>query len=215
MVRRVRMMTYRWPWRTGANAPAESTAGNRQLTSLTGGVLIPLMGLVLLSGLAMDTYWHAHYAVGFLLVPVVGLKVAATGYRAVSYYGGRVAYRVAGAPQIGLRLLAPVLVVSTTVALGTGVLLWGQHSRSGTLATVHTGAAVICAAVVGLHVCAHAPGALIHGSRAVRSVRSRGGRARVLVVLCVVIAGVGLAAASYGGGTWPAREHRSPGATER
>src|SRR5258706_14679675 len=102
----------------------DPTAANHRLTATTGVVLVPLLGLVFLTGLAMDAYWHAHYVIGFVLIPVVALKMVTTGYRAARYYAGSAAYRAAGPPQIGLRLLAPFRIVGTTVALSTGSALF-------------------------------------------------------------------------------------------
>jgi hypothetical protein len=54
-----------------------------------------------------------HMFVGILLAGPVGLKLGATGYRFARYYSGDPAYRRKGPPKLGLRLLAPVLVLST------------------------------------------------------------------------------------------------------
>lgn len=184
------------------------TAFNRQITSLTGAVLIPLLGLVFLTGLAMDVYWHVHYVIGFVLIPVVALKVATTGYRAIAYYTGRGAYRAAGPPEVLLRSLAPVVVISTITALVTGVALWARHSRTGALSTLHTDSAVICAGTVGVHVLAYVPRAVTESLSALRTMRSRAGSIRVAIVIVVLVAGVALAAVTYSSGTWPARDHR-------
>ena len=194
---------------------AQSTKGNQQLTSLTGTLLSPLLGLVFLTGLAMDAYWHVHYAIGFVLIPVVALKIASTGYRAISYYTGRSPYREAGPPELSLRLLAPVLVISTVVALVTGVLLWAQHSRSGTLSTLHTDSAVVCAAAVGIHFLAYITTAARVSIRAVAASPSRLVSLRVVLVVFTLILGISLAAVTYGSGTWPARERRPAGIGQR
>lgn len=164
-----------WGGRARVRPMERLTAFNRQITSLTGAVLIPLLGLVFLTGLAMDVYWHVHYVIGIVLIPVVALKVATTGYRAVAYYTGRGAYRAAGPPEVLLRSLAPVVVISTITALVTGVALWARHSRSGALSTLHTDSAVICAGTVGVHVLAYVPRAVTESLSALRTMRSRAG----------------------------------------
>ncbi len=200
-----------WWWQRAHVRPAEQlTASNRQITSVTGALLMALLGLVFLTGLAMDMYWHVHYVIGFVLIPVVVLKVASTGYRAVSYYIGRGTYRSAGPPELSLRLLAPFVVISTVAALVTGVALWAEHSRSGTLATLHTDAAVICAGTVGIHVLAYLPRALIESLRALRSLTSRMGRIRLGVVVAVLIVGISLSIVTYANGTWPPRNDHRP-----
>ena len=198
-----------WWWSIAEARPAERlTALNRQLTSLTGTLLLPLLGLVFLTGLAMDMFWHIHYVIGFVLIPVVALKLVATGYRAVSYYAGRGAYRAAGPPEVLLRLLAPVLASSAVMALVTGVLLWAQHSRSGTLSTLHTDSAAVCAGTVGIHVLAYLPRALVEAARALHATVSRAGAIRIAIIVVVLVAGIALASVTYSNGTWPAREHR-------
>ncbi len=198
-----------WWWDRGRVGAAERvTSGNRQLTAVTGALLVPLLGLVFLTGLVMDAYWHVHYVVGFVLIPVVALKLASTGYRAVSYYVGRRSYRAAGPPEMSLRLLAPLVVMSTAVALGTGVALWAQHSRGGTLATLHTDSAVICAGTIGIHVLAYIPRALIECLNAVRFAWTRLGSIRVALVLVVLAAGIALAVATYASGSWPQGDFR-------
>ena len=204
-------------WRDRARVrPTERlTANNRQLTSLTGVLLVPLLGLVFLTGLALDAYWHVHYVVGFVLIPVVALKVATTGYRAISYYVGHGPYRAAGPPELSLRLLAPLVVTSTIVALVTGVVLWAQHSRGGTLSTLHTDAAVICAGTVGIHLLAYVPRAITESFHAIRAGWSRMGSIRIAVVIVVVIAGIALSIITYANGTWPARDQRPFGTPQR
>jgi hypothetical protein len=198
-----------WWWDRGRVRAAERvTAGNRQLTAITGALLVPLLGLVFLTGLVMDVYWHVHYVIGFVLIPVVALKLASTGYRAVSYYFGRRSYHAAGPPELALRLLAPLVVMSTVVALATGVALWAQHSRSGTLAALHTDAAVICAGTIGIHVLAYIPRALTECLSAVRALWTRLGGIRVAVVLVVLAAGIALAVTTYASGSWPLHDFR-------
>src|ERR1700730_5616755 len=130
-------------------------SANHRLTATTGLVLVPLLGLVFLTGLAMDAYWHVHYVIGFVLIPVIAVRRATPGYGAARYYTGAAPSRARGPPQIGLRLLAPLLVVAITVALVTGVALFAAHSRTGTLSTLHTDSAVISAGLVGIHFLAY------------------------------------------------------------
>ena len=66
----------------------------------------------------------------------------------------------AGPPELLPRLLAPLLALSVVTALGTGVALFVQHSRGGTLSTLHTDASVCSAALIGLHVLTYAADAL-------------------------------------------------------
>src|SRR5436305_359979 len=65
----------------GAGPPA-----NRRLTALTGALVLPLAAAMLLSGLLFGTFWRVHYFIGYLLLPVVLLKLGSTGYRISRYY---------------------------------------------------------------------------------------------------------------------------------
>lgn len=65
--------------------------------------------------------WHV--ALGALLVPPALLKTASTGWRMVRYYVGAAPYRKAGPPPLLLRLLGPLVVISTLGLLASGVLL--------------------------------------------------------------------------------------------
>src|SRR6185437_11185645 len=129
------------PW---FRAPEDKgpTEGNHRLTAITGGLLVPLLTLIFLTGLFMDAWWHIHYAVGFALIPVVLLKLISTGYRALRYYTHHPVYRAAGPPDPLPRLIAPLLALSVIVALATGVALFIQRSRGGVLSTLHTDSAV-------------------------------------------------------------------------
>jgi len=98
-------------------------AGNAALTAWTAMVLLVVSfaeGLTLFSVRGLIS-WHV--ALGALLVPPALLKTASTGWRMVRYYVGSPPYQVAGPPPLLLRLLGPLVVVSTLGLLGSGVLL--------------------------------------------------------------------------------------------
>jgi hypothetical protein len=64
-----------------------------------------------------------HLFLGLLLIGPVALKLASTGYRFARYYLATAAYRLKGPPHPLLRVLAPILVVTTLAVFVTGVLL--------------------------------------------------------------------------------------------
>jgi len=72
-----------------------------------------------------------HLFVGMLLIGPVGLKLASTGYRFVRYYSGNEVYRRKGPPELWLRMIAPVVVLSTLVVFVSGVLLLLEGSPGG------------------------------------------------------------------------------------
>lgn len=65
--------------------------------------------------------WHV--AIGALLLPPALLKTASTSWRMARYYTRNGPYLAAGPPPMLLRLLGPLVVVSTLRLLGSGVLL--------------------------------------------------------------------------------------------
>ena len=67
--------------------------------------------------------FSVHVFVGMLLIPPVALKLGSTGWRFFRYYTGRPEYVRKGPPLLPLRLLAPVVVLSTLAVFATGVAL--------------------------------------------------------------------------------------------
>jgi hypothetical protein len=193
-----------WPRTPTDKGPTE---GNHRLTALTGSLLVPLVALIFMTGLFMDAWWHIHYAVGFVLVPLVALKLAGTGYRALRYYTRDPIYRAAGPPELLPRLLAPLMVLSVVSALATGVALFVERSRGGVLGTLHTDAAVAGAFLVGAHLLTYLPDALATAARELRARLSRPASLRITAVVIALILGIILAGATYSAGVWPARHH--------
>src|SRR5438309_7021300 len=89
---------------------------NEQLTALVATIL-----LVLLAAEGATLFWitsllTVHAFVGMLLLPVVALKLASTGWRMLRYYLRAEEYVRRGPPHVVLRMLvAPVVVASTIV----------------------------------------------------------------------------------------------------
>lgn len=98
-------------------------AGNALLTAWTALVLLALSVGELLTLFDVRGLISWHVALGALLVPPAVMKTASTGWRMLSYYRGRRPYQEAGPPPLLMRLLGPVVVLSTLGLLGTGVLL--------------------------------------------------------------------------------------------
>lgn len=185
---------------------------NLRLTAVTGILLLVPLLVVTGTGLVFGQLWRVHYFAGFLVLPLVLLKLASTGYRAVRYYAGNARYRQAGPPRPSLRLLAPVLVVSTAMLFLSGVVMWIDRSRGGPWSTLHTDAAVVFCAVVAIHLLAYLPGAW-RTARAARSARdhtaldrpARMATRRRGAVLGAVVFGLVLAVATVPGSVQPQR----------
>lgn len=140
------------------------TEGNRLLTSQTAAVLILLLAVLGITILRVQQLLSVHMFVGMLLIGPVGLKLASTGYRFTRYYTRNPSYRRAGPPRPALRLMAPIVVISTIAVFGTGValLLIGPSSR-GTLLPLHKASFIVWIVFTGLHVLGHiaeVPGAI-------------------------------------------------------
>lgn len=135
--------------------PTDGPARNARLTALTGVVLLVLLaveGVTLMSLQAMIS-WHIF--VGVLVVPVVGLKLASTGYRFFRYYTRRADYVRAGPPHPLLRLLGPVVVVSTVVLLGSGLALIAVGPGDGLVLNLHKASFIVWLGALGAHVLGH------------------------------------------------------------
>jgi hypothetical protein len=106
-----------------ASRPAEGAGpvGNERLTAITAVVLLVLLALEGVTILAIRPLLSWHVFVGMLLIPPVTLKLASTGYRFWRYYSGSPEYVLRGPPHVLLRLLAPLVVVSTLAVFATGV----------------------------------------------------------------------------------------------
>ena len=103
-------------------------AGNARLTSWTGLVLLVLLAVEGATLLAIGGLLGVHILVGAVLVPLVLLKSAATGWRVLRFYGGSGDYVLAGPPPLLLRLIGPLVVVSTLAVLATGLALVAMGS---------------------------------------------------------------------------------------
>src|SRR2546423_5966228 len=111
---------------------------NEQLTALTATLLVVLLVVEGATLLRITSLLTVHAFVGMLLIPVVALKLASTGWRMLCYYRRVDEYVRRGPPHVALRvLLAPITVVSTVVLFVTGVLLLGFGETHGTTVGLH------------------------------------------------------------------------------
>jgi hypothetical protein len=138
-------------------------AGNAALTAWTGLVLLALSVSELLTLVDVRGLISWHVAIGALLIPPALLKTVTTGWRIVHYYRGNAPYQEAGPPPAVLRLLGPLVVVSTLGLLGSGALLVlvGEESGRQNLfsvlgfgvgwLTLHQGFFLVWCGATGLH----------------------------------------------------------------
>lgn len=137
---------------------AGGSDGNERLTVLTGIVLFVLLAALGVTILRIHPLIWEHLFIGMLLLGPVLLKLGSTGYRFVRYYTHDSIYRGKGPPPSYLRLLGPLVVLSTAVVFASGValLLLGPSSRS-TLLLVHRASFFVWLAATAVHVLGHLP----------------------------------------------------------
>jgi hypothetical protein len=174
-------------------------AGNARLTAWTGLVLLLLFLAELATLLDVGRFITWHLAIGVLLVPPALLKTGTTSWRILRYYTGNRPYREAGPPPSVLRLLGPIVVLSTWGVLGSGlllVLLGPESSRNVFLRalgqridaiTIHQGMFILWAVATGLHTLGRTVPALLTTRTGVRT-PGRGWRVTTLVVTAVLAA---------------------------
>jgi hypothetical protein len=135
------------------------TEGNERLTAASGALLLVLLAVLGITIVQMRQLLWLHLFLGMLLIPPVMLKLGTTGYRFTRYYTSDPAYRRKGAPELALRLLAPLVVLTTAVVFSTGaaLLFVGPASR-GTLLQIHKVSFFAWLAATAVHVLGHLPG---------------------------------------------------------
>jgi hypothetical protein len=178
------------------------TSGNERLTAAAGVLLLVLLAVIGVSVLRLRQLLWVHLFVGMVLVGPVLLKMASTGYRFARYYTSDPAYRRKGVPATPMRLLAPLVVISTVVVMGSGVaLLFAGPSSRGTLFPIHKLSFFAWLAFTGLHVLGHLSGLPAPLRADYRDYRAGAGLSghvpgrdgRVLSLAGVLVAGVVLA----------------------
>lgn len=132
--------------------------GNEQLTAATGVVLVILLAVLGITIVRVGQLLWLHLFLGLALIGPVALKMASTGYRFVLYYAHDSTYRRRGAPSTWLRLIAPVVVITTVGVFATGILLliYGPGQRQP-LVLIHKVTFIVWAVFTGLHVLGHLP----------------------------------------------------------
>ncbi len=172
--------------------------GNEQLTATTGVILIALLAVLGVTILRVQPLISVHLFVGFLLLGPVTLKMASTGYRFVRYYTHNDAYRRKGPPEMLMRLIGPLVVLSTVIVFASGVvLLFLGPTQRGQWVGIHKVSFIVWLVFTGLHVLGHLqhlPGSLraAHTSSDPTK-RSAGDAGRWITIAGALVGGVVLA----------------------
>jgi hypothetical protein len=115
-----------WTHRDDPVAPRTGgPAGNARLTAWVG-LLVLAFGLAETATLvSLGSLITVHILIGAYLVPLILLKTATTGWRIARYYVGAADYQQAGPPLLLLRLLGPLVVLTSLAIVGSGLALIG------------------------------------------------------------------------------------------
>lgn len=166
--------------------------GNEHLTAVVSALLLLLLAIEGATLLQLRSLLTVHAFVGMLLIPVLTLKLASTGWRMLRYYLHGEEYVRHGPPHMVLRVLvAPVIVLSTVVLFATGVALLVLGQTEGTIVGLHKASFLVWVGATGLHV-------LVHAAKLPRVLRARiaGTSIRVALVAGALLAGAVLATAT-------------------
>jgi hypothetical protein len=137
---------------------AGGTYGNELLTAVTGGLLIVLLAALGVTIVRIGSLLWVHLFVGLLLMGPLALKLSSTGNRFVRYYTRNPRYVEHGPPELALRLIAPIVALSTLVVFVSGlVLLFAGPSSRRTWFPIHKDSFFVWVAFMAIHVLGHLP----------------------------------------------------------
>lgn len=134
--------------------------GNARLTASTGLVLTALLLVEGVTILDVRGYITLHTFIGLALVGPLALKCASTVYRFARYYAKHPSYVRRGAPVLLLRVLGPLVVLSSVGVVATGLVLLADHGRSSFWLMLHKASFVVWIVVTGVHFLGHIVGAV-------------------------------------------------------
>jgi hypothetical protein len=178
-------------------APAAGAEGNEKLTAMTGAILLVGFAIEGFTILEIHRLLYWHFLLGLVLIGPVLLKIASTFYRFVRYYAGSAPYVRKGPPAPVLRVLGPLVVLTSVAVLGTGVIL-AVVGRGGPWLFLHKASFVLWFGAMTIHVLNYAPRLpRMLGARSAyggRAVAVPGGPARWLLLLASLAVGVAVAA---------------------
>ena len=128
--------------------------GNEQLTALVSLVLLVLIIVELVTSAFLRLWLPAHTVVGVLLAGPLLVKMGGAGWRFLRYYTRAPAYVRRGPPPLALRVLGPVLLVTTLVMVGSGIGLVVVGPLQPLLLT-HVFSALVWLPLIAVHSLAH------------------------------------------------------------
>jgi hypothetical protein len=173
--------------------------GNEKLTAMTGVILLAGFAVEGFTILGVRRMMFLHFFVGMLLIGPVLLKIGSTMYRFMRYYMGSAPYVRRGPPSPILRLLGPLVILTSVAVIGTGVMLAVTGPGNSQWLFLHKASFILWFGVMTIHVLNYAP--RLPRMLAARVGRPAGGRAELFsgsgrwLMLGVSLAvGIGIAA---------------------
>lgn len=161
--------------------------GNSRLTSANGMLLLALLAVEGFTILSVRQMITLHVFLGIMLIGPVLLKTGSTTYRFARYYTGSQPYRDKGAPHPVLRLLGPLVIVSSLTVLGTGVgLLAVTPEHTGLLLLAHQASFITWIAAMTIHVLGHLREAAVTSRRELRKAAEDPASGRRVVRLALI-----------------------------
>ncbi len=141
----------------GENGKGRSgVVGNERLTALAGAVLLVLILVEIVSAAYLHALLPLHVFVGVLLAGPLVVKLGSTGYRFLRYYTKSPAYVRSGPPRLPLRVLGPLLLVTTLAVVGSGIgLVVTGPAQAGLLRPLHSLSVVFWLSLIAIHVVAY------------------------------------------------------------
>jgi hypothetical protein len=179
-------------------------AGNARLTAWTGLIMLVFFLAETATLVSVGSLITVHILIGAFLVPLVLLKVATTGWRILRYYLGSPDYHQAGPPPLLLRLLGPVVVVTSLAIVGSGLALIALGHSAYTpfvsvagfgisALTIHQGSFIAWAAATVVHLLARTVPAVKLARGEPHRVSVPGGRWRMVALAGTAVVGVAVA----------------------
>lgn len=128
--------------------------GNERMTALVSAVLLVLIVVELVTSAILRTLLSAHVFVGVSLSGPLAVKLGSTFHRFLRYYTRSPAFVRKGPPHLALRVLAPLLIATTLVMIGSGIGLV-VTGPTQLLLFVHVISALIWLPLIAIHGFAH------------------------------------------------------------
>lgn len=129
---------------------------NERITALAGAILLVLLLAEFVSAAILHTLMSLHVFVGVLLIGPLIIKLSSTGWRFLRYYTGSPAFIHRGPPQLVLRIMAPLLIVTTLVVISSGIgLIVTGPRNAGLLLPLHGFSVLVWLPLIAIHVFAH------------------------------------------------------------